>query len=215
SQAFPVPDSISFQEAAFSEPISCCIRSLKKIHVGLAEDLLIVGAGPMGLMHLQVARCLGVRIFVSEPDASRLDKAKEMGADFVIDPVRENLAEIILKHTDGRGVDVCVVTSPAHAALSSSFQVLAKTGRVNIYTSYLDKPLIPMDADTLHKNENLITGSEGRTEFDFHQAVRLISMGKVDVRPLISKRVGFEEIENGMRLAMSGETYRVLLEHSL
>lgn len=215
SQAFPIPDSISFQEAAFSEPVSCCIRSLKKIHVSLAEELLIVGAGAMGLMHLLVARRLGARIFVSDPDTERLKKATELGADFTIDPSKEDLSKIIFKHTDGRGVDACVVTSPAHAALSSGFQVLAKTGRVNIYTSYLDKPPLPTDANTLHRNENMITGSEGRTEYDFHQAVRLIGMRKVDVRPLISQRVGFADIEEGMRQAMMGKAYRVLLEHSL
>jgi 2-desacetyl-2-hydroxyethyl bacteriochlorophyllide A dehydrogenase len=213
TQAFPVPDHLSFQEAAFAEPLSCCIRSLKKIGVHLAEDLLIIGAGPMGQMHLQAALCMGARVFVSDPDQARLDMATSMGAFAAIDPSRDDLPEIVKAHTEGRGVDACVITSTAHQALASAFQAVCKTGRVNIYTSYTDSPAIPIDANTLHRNEQTITGSEGRTEIDFLQAVRLLSFGKVDVKPLVSRTVGLPAIEEGIKAAMSRDTYRVLLQH--
>lgn len=213
TQVFPIADSTSYREAAFAEPVACCIRSLKKIGLTLGEDLLVVGAGPMGIMHLQVANCMGARVFVSDPDTKRLAKAAELGAYKIIDPAKEALKELLLAETGGRGVDAAVITSPASAALTSTFDVLSKTGRVNIYTSYLEKLPLPSDANTLHRNEYLVTGSEGRTEIDFHQAVRLLDFGKVDVKPLVSKLVGFEEIEPGIRAAMSADTFRVLLEH--
>jgi threonine dehydrogenase-like Zn-dependent dehydrogenase len=72
-----------------------------------------------------------------------------------------------------------------------------------------------MDANTLHRNEVLVTGSEGRTEQDFLQAVRLVGFGKIDVSPLISETVGLNDIEKGLAAAMSPKTYRVLLEHEL
>jgi L-iditol 2-dehydrogenase len=120
---------------------------------------------------------------------------------------------VIKAETEGRGVDACVVTSMAAAALDTAFQAVGKNGRVNIYTSYTDKPPLPLDANTLHRNEDTITGSEGRTEQDFLQAVRLLSFGKVDVKPLISMRVGFAGLEKGIRAAMTRDTYRVLLQH--
>ncbi|MBT3274333.1 MAG: alcohol dehydrogenase catalytic domain-containing protein, partial [Spirochaetales bacterium] len=61
SQVYPFSEKLSFEEAAFAEPVACCIRSLARIQLGLVEDLLIIGAGPMGLMHLQVARAMGAR----------------------------------------------------------------------------------------------------------------------------------------------------------
>ena len=212
-QVFPIPDSLSFQEAAFCEPIACCIRSLKKIELSLAEDLLVIGAGPMGLMHLQVALCMGARVSVSDPDRERLKKAKELGAFLTIDPAGENLPGIIKEQTEGRGVDACVITSPAHEALTSAFKALSTAGRVNIYTSYNDRPAFPVDANTLHRSEELITGSEGRTEHDFLRAVRLLSFDKVNVKPLISSTISFGSIEEGLRAAMSNDTYRVLLDH--
>ncbi len=213
SQIYPISGDISFREAAFAEPVSCCIRSLKRIGVSLAEDVLIIGAGSMGLLHLQVARAMGARVFVSDPDAERLDKATRLGAAAVFNPELCNLASEVAGLTGGRGVNAAVVTSAASSAMLGVFESLCKSGRISIYTSYFDERPIPIDANTLHKNEIVILGSEGRTERDFHQAVRLLSFGLIDVKPLISKIVSYDEIECGMREAISSDTYRVLLEH--
>ncbi|TFH10718.1 MAG: hypothetical protein E4H08_03005 [Candidatus Atribacteria bacterium] len=212
SQAFPIADNMTLQEAAFAEPVACCIRSLKKLQVTLGENVLIVGAGPMGILHLQVARSMGARAFVSDPNPKRLEVAKSLGAFAVIDPSKEDLQEIIRSETDGIGVDACVVTSPAQAALSSGLSALAKAGRLNIYTSYLEEMPLPIDANKMHRNESLITGSEGRTEFDFYQAVKLIGYGMIDVKSLVSQVVHYENIAEGIEAAMSLDTLRVLLE---
>jgi 2-desacetyl-2-hydroxyethyl bacteriochlorophyllide A dehydrogenase len=212
-QIFPISEALPLEAAAFAEPVACCIRSLKKIGLSLAEDLLIVGAGPMGMMHLMVGLCMGARIFVSDPDAERLKTASRLGAFLTIDPTREDLPAIIGNQTEGRGVDACVVTSPAEAALRSAFEATANNGRINIYTSYNETLPLPTDANSIHKFEILVTGSEGRTEEDFLQAVRLLDFGKIDVRSLISRTVSFSGLEQGIKAAMTASTYRVLLEH--
>jgi threonine dehydrogenase-like Zn-dependent dehydrogenase len=212
-QVFPVPAELPLAEAAFAEPIACCIRSLKKVGLALSEDLLVIGAGPMGLMHLLVARCMGARVFVSDPDPARLELARELGAFLAVDPKAEDLPEIIKTHTEGRGADACVVTSPAQEALRSAVDCLSKNGRINIYTSYNEKLLLPLEANAVHKDQMLITGSEGRTEHDFLQAVRLLGFGAVRVKALISALTAFSRIDQGMHAALSARTYRVLLEH--
>jgi L-iditol 2-dehydrogenase len=213
SQAFPIPGGLSFEEAAFAEPVACCIRSLKRVGLRLAEDLLVIGAGPMGQMHVLVASRMGARVFVSDPDAARCAMALRAGAVAAVDPTGGALAALVKEQTDGRGVDACVVTSPAPAALETAFASISKTGRVNIYTAYSGKTAIPVDANVLHRSEYAVTGTEGRTERDFHQAVRLLSFGMVDVKPLISRTVGFGGLEAGIRAAIAREGYRVLLRH--
>ncbi|HET6488042.1 MAG TPA: zinc-binding dehydrogenase [Spirochaetia bacterium] len=213
SQVFSIPDHLAFDEAAFAEPLSCCLRSLRAIDLALAEDLLVLGAGPMGQLHVQLAARMGARVFVSDPDHSRLEMARSLGAFAAVDPSREDPSAVVRTHTEGRGVDACVVTSPAPAALQTAFQAIAKGGRINIYTAYDDEPALPVDANTIHRSEVRVLGTEGRTPQDFCQAVRLLSFGFVNVRPLISRKVGFGEIEAGMRAALASETYRVLLEH--
>ncbi len=212
AQAFPIPDSLSYEEAAFAEPVACCIHSLKKINFTMAEDLLIIGAGPMGLLHLQVALCMGGRVFISEPDERRRKMAEKMGAFLTIDPDRENVSEVLKKHTEGRGADACIITSPAPGVLDMGIRSIGKGGRINIYTSYNNKPSIPVDANKLHHDELILSGSEGRTELDFQQAVRLLSFGKINVKPLISKLTSFSTIDSGMNSALSEDTYRVLLD---
>jgi L-iditol 2-dehydrogenase len=213
SQAYPFSAALSFEEAAFAEPVACCIRSLKRIGLDVTEDLLVIGAGPMGQMHVQVAVRMGARVFVSDPDPARCAMARRLGAVAAVDPSRGALAALLKEHTADRGVDACVVTSPAPAALAAAFASIAKAGRVNIYTAYPEPTSLPLDANVLHRSEYAVTGTEGRTERDFHQAVRLLSFGLVDVKPLISRTVGFDGIEAGIRAALTRETFRVLLRH--
>jgi L-iditol 2-dehydrogenase len=212
-QAFPLAEALPLQEAAFAEPLACCIRSLSKLGVGLAEDLLIIGAGPMGLMHLLLGHCLGARVFVSDPDGRRLARARELGAFLAVNPEAEDLVAAIREHTEGRGAEACVVTSPAERALEAGLAALAGNGRLNIFTSYGEPLPLKVDANTVHGDGILITGTEGRTESDFLRAVRLLCFGKVKVASLISRLVPLAEAEEGMRAAMSPETYRVLLAH--
>jgi len=213
SQAYVVPSSLDFAEAAFAEPLACCIHSLKRLHVAMTEDLLVVGSGVMGLLHLLAARCMGLRITVSDPDPARLGVARELGADFAVDPRETDIAAFARSITDGRGFSSCVIASPAPAAFARAVPALAKCARVNIYTSYDEPVPVPIDANEIHRRELLVTGTEGRLEEDFFQAVRLLSFHKVDVRPLISARTSFSRLAEGFAEAMSKRAFRVILEH--
>lgn len=215
NQVFPVPDSVSFEEASFAEPLACCIHSLKRLKVAMTEDFLVVGGGTMGLLHLLAARSMGLRVTVSEPSPVRRGMAQRLGADFVIDPLTTDIVGFGKEITGGIGFSSCVVTSPSPAALEPAIMAMAKAARINIYTAYEDVMQIPLDLNTIHRNELLITGTEGRVQEDFFQAVRLLSFGKIDVKPLISKRVSFFSLDDGFRAALSGSTYRVLLMHGI
>jgi 2-desacetyl-2-hydroxyethyl bacteriochlorophyllide A dehydrogenase len=215
NQIFSVSDSVSYEEASFAEPLACCIHSLKRLKVAMTEDLLIVGAGTMGLLHLLAGRSMGLRITVSEPNSARREMAAALGADFVIDPKATDISGFGRDITDGIGFSSCVVTSPSPSALEPAILAMAKAARINIYTAYEDVMHIPLDLNTIHRNELLITGTEGRGQEDFFQAVRLLSFGKIDVNPLVSARTSFSGLEEGFRIALSGEAYRVLLMHSM
>jgi L-iditol 2-dehydrogenase len=212
-QVYPASPSLSFAEAAFTEPLSCCIHSLKKLKIAMSEDVLIVGSGVMGLLHLLVAQNMGLRTTITDPDAERLAVAQELGADFALDPRGSDVVAHAKEITDGLGFSACIVTSPAPVALESAVASLAKCARVNIYTAYEEKMTIPLDANTIHRQEFLVTGTEGRLEEDFFQAIRLLSFGKVKVARLVSARTSFSTIAEGMQTALSRNAFRVLLEH--
>ncbi|MDR0641143.1 MAG: alcohol dehydrogenase catalytic domain-containing protein [Treponema sp.] len=212
-QAYVVPPDLPLEKAAFSEPVACCIRSLKKVSLKMGENLLIIGAGPMGMMHLKAALLMGARVIVSDINKSRLEDARTMGADAVVDASNGGRAvEEIKALTENRGVDCCIVTSPAPQALQTAADSIAVNGRLNIYTSYNDKPMLPLDMNSLHRLEALVTGSEGRNEEDFYRATRVLSFGKIDVADLISGIYPLDRAGEAVEAALSGSTYRILLK---
>lgn len=208
-----IPQDLPLEQAAFAEPLSCCIRSLRKVGVGLGDTVLVFGAGTMGLLHLKVASAMGARVIVSDIAGNRLRDAQAMGADAVVDGTDAKLfvAEV-KKLTQGRGVDSCIVTTPSRCAVESAFRVLAPGGKLSIYTSYGDKPMLPVDMNTIHCNEYLVTGTEGRSEFDFHTSAKALANRKVSVDDLISCVYPLERISEAMDAALTGAYYRVLVK---
>ncbi len=105
-----MPEQVSFTAGALIEPLACCIRGLKNAGTGFNDVVLIVGAGPIGLMHMQLAKIAGAKqVIVSEPNPMRRQIALELGADKAVDPVTEDLAGIISDVTGGLGADVIVM----------------------------------------------------------------------------------------------------------
>ncbi len=211
SQVYRVPPGTPYGAAALAEPLSCAIHALKKIRLKLGEDLLILGAGPMGMLNLLTARAMGARVLVVDPNGSRRLKAAELGAAGVFDPFEPGWLEQLKAFTDGRGADAVIITAQTAAALEEATGAVSEGGRIILFTSYTDPPLFSVDANTLHRGEYLITGSEGRTEQDFYQAVRLISGRIVTIDPLISAVYAFERIEEAMQAALSEDTYRIMV----
>lgn len=208
-----IPDELPLEQAAFTEPLACCIRSLRKSKVSLGDTLLVSGAGTMGLLHVKAALAMGVRVIVSDIDSSRLIDAKKMGADEVVNANDADLFhERIMAMTHNHGVDSCIITTPAVSAVESAIRVLAPSGILNIYTSYGNKPSLPVDMNTIHRNEFVITGSEGRTETDFYTAVRTLANHRVTVDELVTRIYPIEQAEEAIEAALSGTTYRVLLD---
>ncbi len=212
-QAHIIPKELPLDQASLTEPLACCIRSLEKVNLKLGETVLISGAGTMGLLHVKVALAMGAKVLVCDINKNRLQDSLKMGAHAVIDASDSgSFVEQVKELSNGRGVDCCIITTPARSAAAQAFQVLAPAGRINIYTSYDDKPEFPIDMNTVHRNEYLITGSEGRSEIDFNNAVRLLSNQTIKLGDLISRTYAFDEIQDALLSALDGSTYRVLIK---
>ena len=212
-QVQTIPRDLPLEHAAFTEPLSCCIRSLRKVKASLGDTILISGAGTMGLLHVKAALAMGARVIVSDIDTSRLRDAKAMGADEVVDASdADRFYGQVMGMTHNHGVDSCIITTPAASAVEAAVKVLAPAGILNIYTSYGNKPSLPVDMNTIHRNEFVSTGSEGRTESDFYTAVRALSNRRVMVDDLVTRIYPMEQAQEAVEAALSGSTYRVLLD---
>lgn len=211
-QCFVVPIAVPAREACFAEPLACCIHSLRSINLELAEDLLIIGAGPMGLLHTIVGKAMGARVIVSDPLPSRRELALQLGAHAVLQPDTNPLKDQVAILTEGRGVDACVITAPVENVIRDAVMAVRKGGRVSAYSAYSEEFDLPVDTNYLHRAEVAIVGVEGRTEKDFLSASRFIGNRMIDLTPLISAECSLEEVSCAMEKAMDPTTFRVLFD---
>ena len=135
-----LPEHVSFTAGALIEPLACCIRGLKNAGTGFNDTVLIVGAGPIGLMHMQLSRIAGAKqVIVSEPNEMRRQVALELGADKVVDPTKENLEQIISDATGGMGADVIIMAIGVPALVNSTLKLCKKGGTVNLLPDLLEQ----------------------------------------------------------------------------
>ncbi len=212
-QIYKLGPDVTFYEAALVEPVACVTRSLKKAKIKPGDQVVIVGAGIMGLLHLLFLKQMGARVIVSEIEEARCKKALELGADEVINPTQINYVEKVLELTDGRGADHTFMAIGVPRAIEDAVKASAKGGLVMVYASVYPKPgLITIDADLFHHREIILTGTVSQDHDDFLRSSQIISRRTIDLRPLISRVYPLTQLSEAMEAAMSKDTYRVLID---
>jgi len=172
---FRVPAGLSLEIAALTEPLACVLNSLETCRLRPGHDILIVGAGPMGLMHLLLARFMGAaHLMVTEPDPERRSWAQRLGATEVVDPGREEMPAAALAATDGRGFDAVVVTAGLPALLGEALASVRRQGVVTLFGGFPPDTSVPFDPNIIHYGEIVLTGSQSTTTDQYRRALRLI-----------------------------------------
>jgi len=211
-QVYRYPRRVSAFEAALSEPLGCVLHDVKRFMPRRGDTAVIVGAGIMGLLHLAVLKSTGSVIVVSEPDPVRRAKAREMGADAVIDPDTENYLEAVLRMTGGRGASVTYMAIGVPAAIEEAVCASAKRGVVSVYASVNPRgQTIQVDPNIFHHKEVILSGSLAQDHEDFLDAVWSIAHGTVDLKPLLSGSFPLDDLAYAFAAAERPDTYRVFV----
>jgi 2-desacetyl-2-hydroxyethyl bacteriochlorophyllide A dehydrogenase len=190
------PQSLSDAELALTEPIACVVRAARKANVRFGQSVVILGAGPIGNLHVQMMRLCGAApIIVSDISAERCKLALDAGADVVVsDPA--TLRELVLDHTQGRGADV-VIESVGNAKLyQAAFELIRKGGHVAFFgiTGPTDTVSINI-LDTILK-ENSMKGSVAGMGEDMHDALALLQHGRFRTALFTAAVYPVEKIQN-------------------
>jgi threonine dehydrogenase-like Zn-dependent dehydrogenase len=207
---YPIADHVSFEEAALSEPLSCAVHAIRTLNPDLARDVVVIGAGPMGLFNVLVARIRGARVIVSELDSARRRKVAGLGVE-VLDPGGQNVVQAVKELTDGRGADAVIVAVGLESANRQAFEIVAPTGTVVLFANAYPSEPLSVDPNLIHKTELKVLGVEGKTVEDFAIAVKLLNDRLVDVRPIIETSFGLHEVIDALETAVRPETYRVIV----
>lgn len=211
-----IPDDLPFTQAALAEPLSCCLNGQEAVNLGLGDTVLVVGAGPIGVMHVRLAKLRGARlVLVSELSPARAQQAEQLGADAVINPREESLEEQVGRLTGGEGVDVVIVAAPAPQAQQQALQLAARQGRINFFGGLpKDQPHIEFNSNLVHYKQLVVTGTTGSNVRQYRTTMSLIASGRVDLAPLVGATLPLSEFHQAIERAQAGEEMRVLLEPS-
>lgn len=209
--------SISKEEdpavAALIEPLACVLRGQNAINVRSGDVVVVMGAGPIGILHVLLAKARGaVKVLVSEPAENRRIQAKNLGADQVIDPLTEDLEVAVKELTGGRGVDVVIVAAPSKPAQEIALKIAAVSGRINLFGGLpKDDPYIRFDSNIVHYKELVITGTTACSTYDCLKAAELVNNHVLDLAPLITSRYPLDEVVAAFKAAADGTNLRVSL----
>jgi L-iditol 2-dehydrogenase len=210
----PIGDGVDLAVAALIEPFACVLRGQDAARVHDGDIVLVMGAGPIGIMHVKLANFKGaVKVIVSEPIAERREQALQLGADLVVDPINQDLQEIVLSESKGWGADVIITAAPAHKAQESALTLAAIGGRINFFGGLpKDDPLIQFDSNLVHYRELVVTGTTACSTHDCLRAAKLVNSDRLDLSPLISRRFPLREAPIAFEAAEDRKTLKVVLE---
>ena len=207
-------DSIEGAAAALAEPFACVLHGQQALRVSNDDVVLIIGAGPIGVMHTIAAKASGAKkILVSEQSPERLRKASQAGADRVVNFLEENLRDVVAAETGGSGADVIVVAAGVRQAMEEAPRLGAIGGRINLFAGLpSEAPQIQLDANLIHYKELIVTGTTGCNTADCKRSMDLISSGKIDLRPLISGHYRLDRANEAFAAVRAGNSLKVVLD---
>jgi L-iditol 2-dehydrogenase len=184
-----IPETMSFEEATFIEPIGCCIRALNKCGIQAGDSVAIIGVGAIGIIHVALSKIFGAeRTFVSDLIDYRLNVAKQFGADVAVNSVKTDLAAVVKAETDGMGVDIAVVTAPSLEAYKAGLSVCRKGGKLCIFAPIEPSKILQISPKELFFSEIQIIPSYSTSHLETRTAFKLIKSGRINVKELITHR---------------------------
>ena len=208
----PVPETADLRAVALAEPLACVLRGSEACDIGAGDLVVIIGAGPVGLMHLLVARLADPgAVIVSQRSEERRRLALEYGADEVVSP--DDLVATVMDVSRGRGADVVIVAAPAPEAQRQALEIAAPAARINFFGGLpRGRSMVELDTNLIHYKELVVTGTTANTNEDCRRALELVLGGSIDTAALISRSYRLAEAHEALAAAGSGEALKVVIE---
>ena len=190
-----IPEDMSFEEGAFVEPVATCSHGVEMSHVRLGDAVVLIGAGAIGLIILQLLRMKGAScIIVSDFIEERRKMAEQLGADLTIDPSVQDDVQVVKESTNGRGADVVIEAVGASSSVLQALKMVKKGGRVNIFGVAPTAAKIEVSPFDVYFREIEIVGTYALTAEDFRRSISLVHSRRIKTQPIITDRFPLERI---------------------
>ena len=211
-----LPDHISFEEASMIEPLACCIRAWQKIKYKKEDSIVILGAGPTGMMHVMLSKIYGMKeIFCFDINEFRLNFARKLGITEAFHSTDSSALPKILSKTDNRGVDVAIVATGNLNAIIQSIDFVRKGGTIMLFGVPSKDAKFPLDVSKIYSKEITITPSYAASENDTKEAFELIKEKKIEIKKLITHRFDLSESAKALEYAHQGnDSMKIIVTNS-
>ena len=208
---FVLPATLASAASCFAEPVACCLHAMKSIHVAAGESLLVIGDGVMGLLQADLGRSMGAKpVLLSGMMPERLAKAAEL-ADVVIDATNEDVKAAVLRETGGEGADKVLVSVADVRAAQTGMAAARKGGTINLFAGMPAGSSLEVDANRIHYDELVLTGSFGFGPEDFRTAVEMISSGAIDTLDLVTSYVPLNRAVDALQKLVRQEGLKTIV----
>ena len=211
---FPLPDEVSYEEATFVEPLACVLRGQRRAKMPPGSNVLVIGSGVAGLLHVQLARTLGAgRVIATDITPYRLEAARQFGADVAIH-AEEDLPTRLRQVNQGLLADLVIVCAGATSAVAQALQSVERGGTVLLFAPTNPGVTIPVSVNELFwRNDITLTTSYAGSPADHQEALELIRAGTIPVRRMITHRLSLTETGVGFQLvAEARNSIKVIIE---
>lgn len=203
---FPIPDHLSYREAALVEPLSCVYNALRSVETSHLDAVLVIGAGPIGIMHVMLNKVAGAKkVIAADIRDDRLETIREFGADVTINSQTEDLQQAVLRETSGRGADVVITAVSVPDVQAQAVDLLATHGRVNFFAGLGKGVRVPVDTNLVHYKGLKLVGTTGSTHSDYQKSLTLVSEGRIKLDRLITATFSLDEINAAFAYAAAAQ----------
>jgi L-iditol 2-dehydrogenase len=197
-----LPDNVSFEEASLVEPLACCLRAWNKCNFQKGDDVVILGAGPTGVMHMLLALVFGSgKIFVIDVNDFRLNFVKKYSVHVLNSISNQNFANNIKAETGGRGADICIIATGNMHALLQSFDVTRKGGKIVLFGVPPKGSQMSYDMSKIYSSEHSLIPSYAASEIETNQALKMIAENRIDVGSIITHRFHISKAAEAIKCA--------------
>jgi L-iditol 2-dehydrogenase len=200
----PIGPEVSFAAAALAEPLSCVYNAFQRCAIRPGDRVLIIGAGPIGLMHAKLARLGGAaRVMLNDLSEERLEICRQLEPSLIT--VAGEVTQRIMSMTGGRGADVVITACPAPEAQVTALKVAAMNGRVLFFGGLpADRAIVGLDTNLIHYRQLVVSGTTRQSLSQYRAVLRLIEDGLLKVDDLVSARWPVDSIRDGFAAVMRG-----------
>jgi len=207
----PLPDGVAFRQAALVEPLACVVHGVERSKIRFGDIVCIIGQGPIGLMFTRLAKLKGARVIAVDRIPFRLRKARQFGADELVDvsAVLDSVEAVRGLTPWGRGVDVAIEAVGLPETWEQAIAMTRRGGLVNLFGGCKSGTHIQVDTRRIHYDELEIIGVFHHTPYYVRTALSLISNEQIDADALITHEMGLGQLEEALHLVASGEALKV------